>query len=86
MQSKIKSRTVEKSELSQYLLTNLNVFELADELSEFILNKEELQPIPLTQEEYDRVVSMFRVRGQRMVDGNIIAETRGRKPSTKIDR
>ena len=85
MNSAIKSGKATKEELSKYLLTNLNVFELADELSDFILNQEATQPIAVSQEDYDRIVSMFRVKGTRCIDGNIIAETRGRK-ATKIDR
>jgi hypothetical protein len=41
--------------------------------------KEELSPIALDKEDYDRVVSLFRIRGQRIVDGQVIEETRGRK-------
>lgn len=83
MQSKVKTKTVTKEELSKYLLTNLTVFEIADELSDYILKETpEAQPIAVTEEEFERICSMFRVKGKRMVDGCYVAETRGRRPVT----
>ena len=85
MNSLIKSKKATKEELSKYLLTNLNVFELADELSDYILQDNTTQTIAVTQEEYDKITSLFRVKGQRCVDGNVIAETRGRKRAVTIN-
>lgn len=80
MYSAIKGKTVTKEELSKYLLSNLTVIEIADELADYILKDTPgNQPIAVTEEEYERIISMFRVKGQRMVDGNYIQETRGRK-------
>lgn len=36
--------------------------------------------ISVSEEEYRRITSLFRVKGQRMLDGVIAEETRGRKP------
>lgn len=83
MQSKVKTKTVTKEELSKYLLTNLTVFEIADELSDYILKETpEAQPIAVTEEEFERITSLFRTKGTRFVEGNYIKETRGRKKST----
>ena len=83
MQSKIKSKTATKEDLSKYLLTNLTVMELAEELADYILKDAPAnQPIAVTEEEYERITSMFRVKGTRCVEGNYIKETRGRKPVT----
>ena len=86
MQSKIKNKTATKEELTNYLITNLTVMELAEELADYIMKDTPAsQPITVSQEEYDRIVSMFKVRGQRMVDGNYIKETRGRKKTTNVE-
>ena len=82
MNSLIKSKKATKEELSNYLLTNLNVFELANELSDYILQDNTTQPITVTQEEYDKITSLFKIRGQRCVEGQVIQETRGRKRAT----
>ena len=83
MQSKVKTKACTKEELSRYLLTNLTVIEIADELAEFMLKETPVaQPITVTQEDMDRIVSLFKVRGVRCVEGNYIQETRGRKKAT----
>lgn len=87
MQSKIKNKTATKEELTNYLITNLTVMELAEELADYIMKDTPgNQPITVSQEEYDRVVSMFRVKGTRCVDGNYIKETRGRRPVTNTEK
>lgn len=79
MQSKVKTKACTKEELSRYLLTNLTVIEIADELAEFMLKETPVaQPITVTQEDMDRIVALFKVRGVRCVEGNYIQETRGR--------
>lgn len=85
MNSAIKRKAATKEELSKYLLSNLTVIEIADELAEYILKEPvETQPIPVTEEEYDRICSLFRVKGQRYVEGQVIQETRGRKRAVTI--
>ena len=83
MQSKIKNKTATKEELTNYLITNLTLMELAEELADYIMKDTPVsQPIAVTEEEYERICSMFRVKGKRMVEGNYIRETRGRKAKT----
>lgn len=82
MQSAIKTKTATKEELSNYLLTNLTVMELAEELAEYILKETPApQPIAVTQEEFEKICSLFRVKGTRCVEGNYVKETRGRRPA-----
>lgn len=82
MQSAIKSKKATKEEIANYLLTNLTVMEMANELADYIMKETPVsQPIAITEEEYERICSMFRVKGKRMVDGCYVAETRGRKSS-----
>lgn len=86
MQSRVKSKTATKEELANYLLTNLTVMELAEELADYILKETPATQITVTQEEYDKITSLFRVKGQRMVEGNYIKETRGRRPTTNKEK
>lgn len=38
-------------------------------------------PITISKEEYDRITSLFRIRGYKVnEDGEMVAESRGRKP------
>jgi hypothetical protein len=72
--------TITKEELSNIIIDEYSAKSIAESLAEFLLGeKEELSPIALDKEDYDRVVSLFRIRGQRIVDGQVIEETRGRK-------
>lgn len=72
--------TITKEELSNIIIGEYSAKSIAESLAEFLLGeKEELSPIALDKEDYDRVVSLFRIRGQRIVDGQVIEETRGRK-------
>lgn len=82
MQSRVKSKTATKEELANYLLTNLTVMELAEELADYILKETPATQIAVTEEELERITSMFRVKGTRCVEGNYVAETRGRKRAT----
>lgn len=68
------------------LLQNHNAIELIDELCSIIQNKKETvretiasKPIPVTEEEFERIKSMFRVKGFD-ADGNVTK--RGRKPKS----
>lgn len=83
MQSAIKTKTATKEELSNYLLTNLTVMELAEELADYIMKETPAsQPIAVTGEEFEKITSLFRIKGTRQVEGNYIKETRGRKRAT----
>lgn len=35
--------------------------------------------IAITQDDYNKIMSIFRVKGSRYVDGKLVPETRGRK-------
>lgn len=68
--------------LEKYLIENYSISEIVKSLSKIIIEMEEQrqQPITITEDEMQTLLSMFRVRGQRMVNGVLIKETRGRKP------
>lgn len=87
MQSAIKSKTATKEELTNYLLTNLTVMELSEELADYILKETPAQqPIAVTGEEFEKITSLFRIKGTRQVEGNYVKETRGRRPTTNKDK
>ena len=86
MYSAIKNKAATKEEIANYLLTNLTVMEIAEELADYIMKETPVsQPIAVTEEEYERICSLFRVKGTRCVEGNYIKETRGRKKTTNTD-
>lgn len=71
-----------KRELVNDLLRNNNVMELAEALADYVINEEEpTRPITVSQEEYDRIVNLFRIRGLR-TDGTY--ENRGKKRADSV--
>jgi hypothetical protein len=69
------------------LINQLSTYPLNEILGAFaeliILSEDFLSPKPISvsQEEYNRILSLFRIKGQRTLDGMIVEETRGRKPN-----
>lgn len=84
MNSLIKSKKATKDDLTKYLLLNLSALEMVNELADYILQDNTTQTIAVTQEEYDKIMSLFRVKGTRCSEGQVIQETRGRKRATTI--
>lgn len=74
--SAVRSGQMDRRELVNDLLRNNNVMELAERLADYVIAYEEPKPIVVSQEEYDRIVSLFKIRGLR-ADGSV--ETRGKK-------
>ena len=74
--SAVKTGQMERRELVQDLLRQNNVMELAEKLADYVIAYDEPKPIVVSQEEYDRIVSLFKIRGLR-ADGT--KENRGRK-------
>lgn len=74
--SAVRSGQADRRELVQDLLRNNNVITLAERLADYVITYEEPRPIVVSQEEYDRIVSLFKIRGLRQ-DGTI--ENRGKK-------
>lgn len=69
------------------LINHLSTYPLNEILTAFaeliILSEDFLSPKPIsvTQEEYNRILSLFRIKGLRSLDGVIVEERRGRKPN-----
>ena len=74
--SAVKSGQFTKRELVQDLLRQNTIMEMAERLADYIINEDESSPIVVSQQEFDKITSLFRIRGMR-VDGTY--ENRGKK-------
>ena len=74
--SAVRTGQMDKRELVNDLLRQNNVMELAEKLADYVIAYEEPRPITVSQEEYDRIISLFKIRGLRQ-DGTV--ENRGKK-------
>lgn len=69
------------------LINHLSTYPLNEILTAFaeliILSEDFLSPKPIsvTQDEYNRILSLFKIKGMRSLDGVMVEETRGRKPN-----
>lgn len=74
--------------LERYLMNNYPMPQIIKAFAELIITADDAvnkEQIPVTQAEYDAIMSLFRVRGLRVnEDGNIIKERRGR-PRKRLD-
>lgn len=70
------------------LINHLSTYPLNEILTAFaeliILSEDFLSPKPIsvTQEEYNRIIGLFKIKGLRSLDGMMVEERRGRKPRT----
>ena len=73
--------TEQPIELEKYLIANYTMGTIIKSFSELLISNEMYnQQIVVSQEEYNAIISLFKVKGQRvMEDGSVIAETRGRR-------
>lgn len=70
-----------REELEQYLMNNYPIPQIIKAFAELIVVSDDASNKPqilVTQEELDAINALFRVRGQRLVDGEVRRETRGR--------
>lgn len=67
--------------LEMYIMNNFSMGDIIKSFAELLVTSETYnQQIVVTQEEYNAIVSLFKVKGQRILDdGTVITETRGRK-------
>ena len=74
--SAVKTGQMSKQEMINEILRQNSVYEIASQLVDYLLEYGEQRPIVVDQAEYDRIVSLFKIRGLR-ADGS--PEKRGRK-------
>jgi hypothetical protein len=73
------------SDLEQYLLSNYPIKEILEAFAELIITSENTvnkPQITVTQEEFDTITSLFKIKGVRTINGVAVAEKRGRKKKT----
>lgn len=66
-------------------LSNYPLNEILTAFAELIILSEDYlspKPISVSQEEYNRIMGLFRIKGLRSLDGMMVEERRGRKPRT----
>lgn len=70
-----------QQELELFILNNFNMMDIIKAFAELLLTSDTVKPqITVTPEEYNSIISLFKVKGQRVLeDGTIAEETRGRK-------
>lgn len=74
--------TEKPSLLETFVMNNYSIGDIIQSFCELLIASESMtrQPITVTEDEYNTIISIFKVRGQRtMEDGSVILETRGRK-------
>lgn len=73
------------STLEQYLVSNYSIKEILEAFAELIITAENTvnkPQITVTQEEFDVITSLFKIKGVRTINGVAVAEKRGRKKKT----
>ena len=70
-----------QQELELFILNNFNMMDIIKAFAELLLTSDTVKPqITVTPEEYNAIVTLFKVKGQRVLeDGTITEEKRGRK-------
>lgn len=67
--------------LENYLMNNYTYPTIIKAFSELIITAENAinkPQIPVSQAEYEQIMGLFRIRGVKMVDGEMVTEKRGR--------
>lgn len=76
---------LEEQELAEWLQVNIpapTIAKIAAELIKFEQKYSNQSPIVVDRDEFDRIFSLFKIRGMREVDGELVEETRGRRKSS----
>lgn len=77
----IRAGIVQVPELTNHILRNYSVMEIAKELASYIVADANVKPISISEADFK---AHFRITGTRLDEnGNPVAETRGRKPGTR---
>lgn len=76
-----------QKDLETYLMSNHSINEILTAFAELILISDDTANRPqitVTQDEYNQIMSLFKIKGLRSLDGMVVAETRGRKKINPI--
>lgn len=71
---------VTKNEVCDYLMSAYPVKAIVEDYVNMLMEvPQESVKITVSREEMDSIINLFKVRGEKVVDGEIVTETRGRK-------
>jgi hypothetical protein len=79
--------TEEQRALENYLMDTYSLSTIVSSFAELLIQTEKLvpQPITVTESEFQKIMSLFKIRGQRVLDdGTKTEETRGRRRKEEI--
>ena len=77
----IQDGEIPQKELEQHLLSNYSITEIIQAFSELLITTEGLINKPqiiVSEDEFNTIMSLFRIKGQRTLDGMVCEERRGR--------
>ena len=77
-----------QKELEQHLLS-YPITDIVKEFAELLITTETYinrQPITVSEEEFEQIISLFKIKGQRTIDGMVVEERRGRPRKTVKDK
>lgn len=80
----IKEGNATQQDLINYL-SNYPLNEILAAFAELITLSEDFlsqKPISVSQEDYNRIMGLFKIKGMRLLDGVMVEETRGRSKKT----
>lgn len=70
------------TEIEKYIMNNYPLGEIIRGFAEIYVTADDAvnrPQIAVTEAEYEQIMGLFRVKGQRMMNGVVVNETRGRK-------
>lgn len=76
----LKDGMVTKEEVINELIANYTVKAIVEDYVDIAMAVPTEQPkITISREEFDLLTNIFKVRGEKVVDGEVVKENRGRK-------
>ena len=76
----LKEGVVSPVEVCDYLMSAYPVKAIVEDYVKMVMEAPvESTKITINKEEFEAIVSLFKVRGEKVVDGEVVTETRGRK-------
>lgn len=76
----LKEGEVTKEEVVNELIANYPVTSIVEDYVTLAMEATiDCNKIVVSREEFEAIVSLFKVRGEKVVDGEVVTETRGRK-------
>jgi hypothetical protein len=76
----LKEGEVTPTEVCDYIMSAYPIKAIVEDYVKLVMETPvENAKITVNKEEFEAIVSLFKVRGEKVVDGEVVTETRGRK-------